>query len=113
MREINSEKAGMTVVMDFAGQHGCSNRSNVSQNGVPSWSVLRTALEGIGERQLASEIDVLLVSYSKLSRYRCWTMNVIALYCHADTVSPSVKSASWLSSKERFLANSFSILCLS
>ena len=33
-------------------------QDNVSQNGVPSWSVLRTALEGIGERQLASEIDV-------------------------------------------------------
>ena len=33
-------------------------QDNVSQNGVPSWSVLRTALEGIGERQLASEIYV-------------------------------------------------------
>ena len=34
-------------------------QDNVSQNGVPSWSVLRTALEEIGERQLgqlASEL---------------------------------------------------------
>ena len=30
-------------------------QDNVSQ---PSWSVLRTALEEIGERQLASEINV-------------------------------------------------------
>ena len=29
-------------------------QDKVSQNGVPSWSVLRTALEEIGERQLAS-----------------------------------------------------------
>ena len=33
-------------------------QDNVSQNGVPSWSVLRTALEEIGERHLASEINV-------------------------------------------------------
>ena len=33
-------------------------QDNVSQNGVPSWSVLRTALEEIGERQLASEIII-------------------------------------------------------
>ena len=31
-------------------------QDNVSQNGVPSWSVLRTALEEIGEIQLASEL---------------------------------------------------------
>ena len=31
-------------------------QDNVSQNGVPSWSVLKTALEEIGERQLASEL---------------------------------------------------------
>ena len=29
-------------------------QDNVSQKGVPTWSVLRTALEEIGERQLAS-----------------------------------------------------------
>ena len=33
-------------------------QDNVSLNGVPSWSVLRTALEEIGERQLASEIFI-------------------------------------------------------
>ena len=32
------------------------HQDNVSQNGVPSWSVLKTALEEIGERQLASEL---------------------------------------------------------
>ena len=31
-------------------------QDDVSQNGIPSWSVLRTALENIGEHQLASEI---------------------------------------------------------
>ena len=31
-------------------------QDNVSRKGVPSWSVLRTALEEIGEHQLASEI---------------------------------------------------------
>ena len=31
-------------------------QDNVCQNGVPSWSVLKTALEEIGERQLASEL---------------------------------------------------------
>ena len=31
-------------------------QDNVCQNGVPSLSVLRTALEEIGERQLASEL---------------------------------------------------------
>ena len=29
-------------------------QDNVSQNGVPSWSVLRTALRSIGENELAS-----------------------------------------------------------
>ena len=33
-------------------------QDNVSQNGVPSWSVLGIALEKIGERQLASEISI-------------------------------------------------------
>ena len=32
-------------------------QDNVSRKGVPSWSVLRTALEEIGEHQLASEIS--------------------------------------------------------
>ena len=41
-------------------------QDNVSQNGAPSWSVLRTALEEIGERQLASELidQYMMVSYS-------------------------------------------------
>ena len=32
-------------------------QDNVSQNGLPSWAVLRTALEEIGEHQLTSEIS--------------------------------------------------------
>ena len=32
-------------------------QDNVSRKGVPSWSVLRRALEEIGEHQLASEIS--------------------------------------------------------
>ena len=32
-------------------------RDNVSKNGIPSWAVLKTALEEIGEHQLASEIS--------------------------------------------------------
>ena len=40
-------------------------QDNVCQNGVPSWAVLQTALEEIGERQLASEISThMMVSYS-------------------------------------------------
>ena len=31
-------------------------QDNVCKNGDPSWAVLRTALEKIGERQLASEL---------------------------------------------------------
>ena len=31
-------------------------QDNVSKKGVPSWSVLRNALEEIGEKQLASEL---------------------------------------------------------
>ena len=33
-------------------------RDNVSQKGVPSWSVLRTALKEIGEGQLASDSEL-------------------------------------------------------
>ena len=33
-------------------------QDNVSRKGVPSWSVLRTALESIGEHQLASELII-------------------------------------------------------
>ena len=32
-------------------------QDHVSRKGIPSWSVLRTALEEIGEHQLASEIS--------------------------------------------------------
>ena len=32
-------------------------QDNISQNGVPSWSVLRAALHEIGENELASEIS--------------------------------------------------------
>ena len=48
-------------------------QDNVSQNGVPSWSVLRTALEEIGERQLASE----LISTLELLVY--WTGTVLVV----------------------------------
>ena len=33
-------------------------QDNVSRKGVPSWSVLRTALEEIGEHQLASDHEI-------------------------------------------------------
>ena len=32
-------------------------QDNVTHKGVPSWSVLQTALRGIGENELASEIS--------------------------------------------------------
>ena len=32
-------------------------QDHVSRKGIPSWAVLRTALEEIGEHQLASEIS--------------------------------------------------------
>ena len=31
-------------------------QDNVTKKGVPSWSTLKTALENIGEKELASEI---------------------------------------------------------
>ena len=38
-------------------QHGCNNRTMLLRKlGVPSWSTLKTALENIGEKELASEI---------------------------------------------------------
>ena len=33
-------------------------KDNVSQFGVPSWTILQTALRNMGENELASEIDV-------------------------------------------------------
>ena len=62
---------------------------NVIQNGVPSWSVLRTALQEIGENELASEISrelyrtaSVLVCVGCLSYRRSNTASLTTIYYH-------------------------------
>ena len=62
---------------------------DVIQNGVPSWSVLRTALQEIGENELASEISrelyrtaSVLVCVGCLSYRRSNTASLTTIYYH-------------------------------
>ena len=58
LRKIDEDQRGKTdrCVMEMIAAW-LQQQDNVSKKGVPSWSVLQTALRKIGEIQLADEID--------------------------------------------------------
>ena len=62
LKKIDDDQRGKTdrCVMEMIAAW-LQQQDNVSKKGVPSWTVLQTALRKIGEIQLADEIDQLLM----------------------------------------------------